>query len=171
MSWTTLWTTVMGMKWIKLMIPDCLLMFEGIHEHFMSKIIHILIFVYCVNLYLLLIVGFIFCTIMFSWPYISIPYLWPLLIVLLFVFSPTYLYLNIANHQTCSPLGGLWQIFMQGIHVLVFHGPNGLKIKVDHIIAKKWKRFWHGQVLIIQITFGHFLFSCEILESMMSWQV
>ena len=30
---------------------DCLLMFYGFHEHFMSKIIHILIFIYCFNLY------------------------------------------------------------------------------------------------------------------------
>ncbi|KAL6322882.1 hypothetical protein AAG906_021016 [Vitis piasezkii] len=30
----------------------------------------------------------------------------------------------------------LWQIFLQDIHVLVFHGPNGLKIIIDQIIAK-----------------------------------
>ena len=156
MSCTTFWTTAMGSKWIKLMISDCLLMFEGIHKHFMSKIIHILIFVYCVNLYLLLIVGFIFCTIMFSWPYISIPYLWPLLIVLLFICLPTYLCLNIADHQTCRHLGGLWPKFLQDINVLALHVPNRWKIIIDQIKAKIWKGFWHGQVLIIQITLGHF---------------
>ena len=50
---------------------------------------------------ILLIVGFICCTLIFSRPYISIPYLWPLLVVLLFVCSPTYLYFNIADHHTC----------------------------------------------------------------------
>ena len=96
---------------------------------------------------------------MFSWPYISIPYLWPLIVVLLFVCSPTYLCFNIAYHQTCWPLGGLCHIFLQTIHVLAFHGPNGWKIIIDQIIAKNWKGFWPSQVLFIQITLGHFLFS------------
>ena len=108
---------------------------------------------------------FICCTMMFSRPYISIPYLWPLLIILLFLCSPTYLYFNIADHQTCWPLAGLWQIFMQDIHVLVFHGPNGWKIVIDQIIAKNWKGFWHGQVLIIQITLGQFFLHGESCSS------
>ena len=99
---------------------------------------------------------------MFSWLYISIPYLWPLLAVLLFVCSPTYLCFNIAYHQTCWPLWGLWHIFLQDIHVLALHGPNGWKIIIDRIIAKNWKGFWHGQVLIIQITVGHFFSSWGI---------
>ena len=37
-----------------------------IHEHFKSKIIHIIYFIYCFNLYWLLIVGFICCRVMFS---------------------------------------------------------------------------------------------------------
>ena len=53
-----------------------------------------------------------------------------------FLCSPTYLYLNIADYQMCWPLGGLWQIFLQDIHVLVFHGPKGLKILIDQIITK-----------------------------------
>ena len=95
---------------------------------------------------------------MFSWPYISIPYLSPLLVVRFFVRSPTYLYFNIADHQACGPLGGLWHIFLQDIHVLALHGPNGWKIIIVQIIAKNWKGFWHGQVLLIQITLGHFFF-------------
>ena len=129
----------------------------------MSKIIHILIFICCFNLYYLLIIYFISCTLMFSWPYISIPYLWPLLVVLLFVFSTTYLCVNKADHQTCRPFGGLWHIFLQDIHVLALHGPNGWKIIIDQIIAKNWKGFWHGQVPIIQITLGHCFFSWKIL--------
>ncbi|KAL6322904.1 hypothetical protein AAG906_021038 [Vitis piasezkii] len=31
---------------------------------------------------------------------------------------------------------GLWHIFLQDIHVLALHGPNGLKIIIDQIIAK-----------------------------------
>ena len=89
---------------------------------------------------------------MFPRPYISIPYLSPLLVVLLFVCSPTYLCFNIADHQICGPLGGHWHIFLQDIHVLALHGPNGWKV----IIVKNWNGFWHGQVLIIQITLGHF---------------
>ena len=60
-------------------------------------------------------------------------------------------------------LGGLWHIFLQDINVLALHGPNGLKIIIDQIIANNFKGFWHGQVLIIQITLGHFLSSLEIL--------
>ena len=45
--------------------------------------------------------------------------------VLLFICSPTYLCSNIAYHQTCWPLEGLWHIFVQDIHVLALHGPNG----------------------------------------------
>ena len=60
---------------------------------------------------------------MFSRPYISIPYLSPLLTVLLFIYSPTYLYFNIGGYQTCGPLGGLWHIFLQDIHVLALHAP------------------------------------------------
>ena len=107
----------------------------------MSKIIHILIFICWFNLYYLLIIYFICCTLMFSWPYISIPYLWPLLVVLLFVFSTTYLCVNKADHQTCRPFGGLWHIFLQDIHVLALHGPNGWKIIIDQIIAKIEKGF------------------------------
>ena len=40
-----------GLKMNQTMISDCLLMFYEIHEHFMSKIIHILNFIYCFNLY------------------------------------------------------------------------------------------------------------------------
>ena len=39
----------------------------------------------------------------FSRPYISIPYFLPLLAILFFVCSPTYLYFNITDHQTCWP--------------------------------------------------------------------
>ena len=39
---------------------------------------------------------------MFSRSYIIIPYLRPLLIILLFVCSPTYLSFNIADHQMCG---------------------------------------------------------------------
>ena len=102
---------------------------------------------------------------MFPWPYINIPYLWPLLVVLLFVYSPTYLCFNVADHQMCGPLRGLWHIFPQDIHVLALHGPNGWKIKIIQIIAKKWKGFWHGQVLIIQITLGHFFLHGESCSS------
>ena len=77
---------------------------------------------------------------MFSWPYVSIPYLWPFLAILLFVCSPMYLCFNITYHQTCWPLEGLWHIFLQYIHVLALHGPNGWKIIIDQIIAKKLKR-------------------------------
>ena len=45
---------------------------------------------------------------------------------------------------------------MQDINVLALHGPNWWKIIIDQIIAKNWKGFWHGQVLIIQIIVGHF---------------
>ena len=40
-----------GLEMNQTMISDCLLLFQGIHEHFMSKIIHILIVIYCFNLY------------------------------------------------------------------------------------------------------------------------
>ena len=79
--------------------------------------------------------------------------------------------LQCRYHQTCWPLGGFSHIFLQDIHVLALRGPNGSKIIIDPIIAKNWIGFWHGQVLIIQITLGHFLSSLEILYLMMSWQV
>ena len=93
---------------------------------------------------------------MFSRPYISIPYLSPLLAILPFVCSPTYLCFNIGDHQTCGPLEGHWLIFLHDIHVLALHGPNGCKIIIDQIKAKNWNGFCHGIVLIIQITLGHF---------------
>ena len=43
---------------------------------------------------------------------------------------------DIAYHQTCCPLGGLWHIFLQDILVLALHGPKGGKIIIDEIIAK-----------------------------------
>ena len=47
---------------------------------------------------------------------------------------------------------------MQDIHAFSLDGPNGRKIILDLIIAKNGKGFWNGQVLIIQITLGHFFF-------------
>ena len=102
---------------------------------------------------------------MFSRQYLNIRYLWPLLAVLLFVCSPTYVCFNIAYHQTSWPLGGLCHIILQHIHVLAFHWPNGWKIIMDQIIAKNWKGFWHGQVLIIQITLGNFFLHVESCSS------
>ena len=40
-----------------------------------------------------------------------------------------------------------------------------MKNKINQIIAKKWKGFWHGQVLIIQITLGHFFLHGESCSS------
>ena len=114
---------------------------------------------------MLLIIGFICCTMMLSWEYINIHYLCPLLVVLLFVCSPTYVCFNIAYHQTCWPLRGLCLIFLQDIHVLSLHGPNWWKIIIYQIIAQNWKGFWHCHVFIIQITLGHFLSSCESCSS------
>ena len=102
---------------------------------------------------------------MFSRPYISIPYLPPLLAILLFVCSPTYLCFNIGDHQTCGPLEGHWLIFLHDIHVLALHGPNGCKIIIDQNKAKNWNGFCHGQVLIIQITRGHFFLRGECSSS------
>ena len=93
------------------------------------------------------------------------PYLWPILGVLLFISSPTYLCFNIAYHQMCWRLGGLWYIFLQDIHILALYGLNGWKIIIDQIIANNWKGFWHDQVLIIKITLGHFFSSWGILWS------
>ena len=103
---------------------------------------------------------------MLSQQYLSIFYLWPFFAVLLFVRSPMYVCFNMAYHQTCCPLGGLCHIFLQDIHVLAFHGPNRWKIIIDQVIAKNWKGFWHDQVLIIQITRGHFFLH---RESCCSW--
>ena len=58
-----------------------------------------------------------------------------------------------------------WHIFLQDVHVLTLHGPKGWKIIIDQIIAKNWKGFWHGQVLIIQITPTHFFSSWESFSS------
>ena len=70
---------------------------------------------------------------MLSRQYLNIHYLWPLLAVLLFVCLPTDVCFNIADHQTCCPLGGFCDIFLQDIHVLAFHKPNGWKIIIDQI--------------------------------------
>ena len=95
---------------------------------------------------------------MLSQKYLNIRYLWPLLVVLLFVCSPTYVCFNIAEYQTCWPLGGFSHIFLQDIHVIAFHEPNEWKIIIDQFTAKNWKGFLQGQVLIIQSTLGHFFF-------------